>query len=107
MCVYVFGGASSSSCCNYALRKTDLLKSVNVHKVKSKHVDDVRLMCKAGGFHLAKFIYDDREVLATMPEEDRRQSVKKSRLDNTAFQQKELLEFIGIWNMIILDFVCT
>ena len=85
----------------------DLLKSVNVHKVKSKHVDDVRLMCKAGGFHLAKFIYDDREVLATMSEEDRRQSVKKSRLDNTAFQQKELLEFIGIWNMIILDFVCT
>ena len=103
MCVHVFGGVSSPSCSNYALRKTasdnqkeygndaaetlrrnffvdDLLKSVNTHEVASKLVDDVRQMCKAGGFHLTKFICNDKEVLATIPEEDRRQSVKNGDL---------------------------
>ena len=95
MCVHVFVGVSSPSCCNYALRKTasdnqeeygndaaetlrrnfyvdDLLKSLNTCKVASKLVDDVRQMCKAGGFHLTKFICNDREVLATIPEQDSR-----------------------------------
>ena len=99
MCVHVFGSVSSPSCSNYALRKTasdnqkeygndaaetlrrnffvdDLLKSVNTHEVASKLVDDVRQMCIAGGLHLTKFICNDKEVLATIPEEDRRQSVK-------------------------------
>ena len=87
----------------------DLLKSVNAHKVKSKHIDDVRLMCKAGGFHLTKFIYDDKEALATRPEEDKRQSVKNQDLitQPSNKKKKELLKFSGIWIMIILDFVCA
>ena len=94
MCVHVFGGVSSPSCSNYALEKTasdnqeeygngaaesltknfyvdDLLKSVNTREFASKLVDDVRQMCKAGGFHLTKFICNDKEVLAMIPEEDK------------------------------------
>ena len=54
----------------------DLLKSVNTSEFASKLIDDVRQMCKAGGFHLTKFICNDKEVLAMIPEEDRRQGVK-------------------------------
>ena len=93
--VHVFGGVNSPGCSNYAPRKTasdnqeeygndaagtlrrnfcvdDLLKSMNTCKVASKLVDDVRRMCKAGGFHLTKFICNNKEMLATIPEEDRR-----------------------------------
>ena len=98
-CVHIFGGVSSPSCSNYALRKIasdnqeeygndaaetlrrnfyvdDLLKAVNTCEFASELVDDVRQMCKAGGFHLTKFICNNKEVLATIPEEDRRQGVK-------------------------------
>ena len=54
----------------------DLLKSVNTRDVASKLVDGVKQMCKEGGFHLTKFICNDKEVLPTIPEEDRRQVVK-------------------------------
>ena len=37
-------------------------------------------MCKQGGFHLTKFICNDKEVLAMIPEEDRRQGVKNQDL---------------------------
>ena len=103
MCVHVFGGVSSASCSNYTLRKTasdnqeeygndaaetarmnfyldDLLKSVNTCDVASKLVDDVSQMCKAGGFHLTKFICNDKKVLATIPEVDRRQVMKNQDL---------------------------
>ena len=43
-------------------------------------MDDVRQMCKARRFHLTKFICNDKEVLATIPEEDRRQGVKNQDL---------------------------
>ena len=58
----------------------DLLKSVNTCEVASKQVDDVRKMCKAGGFHLTKFIHNDKEVFTMIPEEDRRQGVKNQDL---------------------------
>ena len=131
MCVHVFDGVFSLSCSNYALRETapdnqqeygndaaetmrknfyvdDLLKSVNTCEFASEMVDDVRQICNAEGFHLTKFICNDKEKLAAIPEEDRRQGVKNQDLiTDTAFQQNELLEFNGILNMIILDFVCT
>ena len=40
----------------------------------------MRQMSKAGGFHVRKFICNDKEVLATIPEEDRRQGVKNQDL---------------------------
>ena len=120
MCVHVFGGVSSPSCSNYAPRKTasdnqeeygndvaetlrrnfyvdDLLKSVNTREVASKLVDDVRQMWKAGGFHLRKFICNDKEVLATIPEEDRRQGVKNRDLITDSLTTERAL---GIqWNL--------
>ena len=103
MCVHFFGGASSPSCSSYALRETasdnqeeygndvaetlrknfyvdGLPKSGNICELASKLVDDVRQMCKAGGFHLTKFICNYKEVLAMIPEEDRRQGVKNQDL---------------------------
>ena len=44
---------------------------MNTRKFASKLVDDVRQMCKAGGFHLTKFICNDKDVLAMIPEEDK------------------------------------
>ena len=84
MCVHVFGGVFSTSCSNYALRKTasdnqeeygndaaetlrkksyvdDLLKSVNTSQFAFKLVDDARQMSKAEGFHLTKFICNDKK----------------------------------------------
>ena len=103
MCVHFSGGISSPSCSNYALRKTasgnqegcgndaakslrrnfcvdDMLKSVKTHEVASKLFGDVRKMCKTVGFLLKKFICNDKEVLTKIPEEDRRQVVKKQDL---------------------------
>ena len=39
-------------------------------------------MCKAEGFHLTKFICNDKKVFATIPEEDRRQGVKNREPSN-------------------------
>ena len=99
MCAHAFGGFSSPSCSNCVLTKTasdnqkeygndaaetlrknfydnNLLKSVNTGEVASQLVDDVRKMRKIGGFHLTKFICNDKEVLTMIPEEDRKQGKK-------------------------------
>ena len=120
MFVHVFGGVASPSCSNYTLRKTasdnqeeygndaaktlrrnfyvdDLLKSVNTYKGPSKLVDDVRQMCKAGRFNLTKFIWNDKEVLAMIPEEDRRQGEKNQDLITDSLLTERAL---GIqWNL--------
>ena len=48
-------------------------------------------MCKEGGFHLTKFICNDKDVLATTPEEDRRQGVKKQDLITDSFPTERAL----------------
>ena len=48
-------------------------------------------MCKAGGCHLTKFICHDKEVLATIPEEDIRQGVKNQDLITDSLQTKRAL----------------
>ena len=58
----------------------DLLKSVYTHDVASKLIDKVRKISKAGGFHLTKCICNDKEVLTTIPEEDKRKGVKNQDL---------------------------
>ena len=78
MCTHVFGGTSSASCSNYALKRTatdnadqygqeaaevarsnfyvdDLLTSVDNPKTAMILVKNVADMCKSGGFHLTKF----------------------------------------------------
>ena len=79
MCVHVFGGTSSPSCCNCALKRTaydsksryqtdimdtlnrrfyvdDLLKSVKDLKTAIRSLHDVISMCADGGFWLTKFV---------------------------------------------------
>ena len=86
MNVHVFGGTSSPSCCNYALKKTaldnessyhpdvaltlkrnfyvdDLLKSVKDVSTAVKLIQDVSKMCSNGGFSLTKSISNELQVL--------------------------------------------
>ena len=51
----------------------------------------MRQMCKAGGCHLTKFICHDKEVFATIPEEDIRQGVKNQDLITDSLQTKRAL----------------
>ena len=103
MCAHVFGGVSSASCSNYALKRSatdnadqygqeaeevvrsnfyvdDLLKSVDNPKTAMILVKNVVDMCKSGGFHLTKFISSNRELLISISEDQRRNGVKNADL---------------------------
>ena len=94
MCAYVFGGTSSASCSNYALKKTAidnesifgkdvdfLLKSLkDVESAKELVKDVMSILSKAGGFHLTKFISNSKKLLLSIPESARRISVKDQDL---------------------------
>ena len=95
MCVPIFGGTSSPSCCNYALNRIacdnklryqtdvmytlnrnfyvdDLLKSVKDVKAAIRLLHDIISICADGGFRLTKILSNRIEVLDSIPEEDRR-----------------------------------
>ena len=115
MCVHVFGGASSPSCCNYALKRMaygnrsryqtdvmdtlkrnfcvdDLLKSVKDVKTATRLLHDVISMCADGGFRLTKFVSNRIEVLDSIPEEDKRIRVKDVCLNSsTSFPTEKAL----------------
>ena len=99
MCIHVCGGASSTSCCNYALKRTaidnevlfgseaakalmrnfdidDLLKSTPDAQSAISLIKAVTKMCKAGGFKLGKFISNNTVVLKSFQEDQRRKGVK-------------------------------
>ena len=119
MCAYVFGGVSSASCSNYALKRTatdntdgygqkavevvrrnfyvdGLLKSVDGPKTAMILVKNVEYICKSGGFHLTKFISNNRELLMSIPEDQRRNGVKNADLIDDLPTEKAL----GIqWNI--------
>ena len=103
MCAHVFGGISSASCSNVALGKIvvdnestfgkvvsdvlqksfnvdDLLKSSKNLESSKKLVKNVMNMCKAGRFHLPKFILSSKELLLSIPEIQRRIAVKDQHL---------------------------
>ena len=94
MCAHVFGGASSGGCSNYALHRTavdneaefgkaaastllnnfyvdDLLKSVGNINIAKQLVKDVIIMCRSGGFNLKKFFSNSKELLQSIPEQQR------------------------------------
>ena len=92
---HVFGGTSSPSCCNYALRKTaednkqhydedvlkslsrnfyvdDLLRSISSIPAAVNFVKVVKELCSKGGFNFTKFLSNSKEVLSMVNNTDRK-----------------------------------
>ena len=107
MCAHVFGATSSASCSNYALCRAaveneavfgeaaanalhhnfyvdDILKSIEDLDSAKQLVKDVINMCKSGGFHLTKFISNNKELLLSVPENQRRMGAKDQNLSEKA-----------------------
>ena len=103
MCAHVFCGVSSSSCSNYAFKRTatdnadqygqeaaevvrsnfyvdDLLNFVDNPKTEMILVKNVVDMCKSGGFNLTKFISSSMKLLIYIPEDHRRNGAKDTDL---------------------------
>ena len=99
MLVHIFGAVSSPSCATYALLRTaddnqngysneipntvrknfyvdDCLKAVRSAEQATHLYEELTEMCLKGGFHLNKWISNDRTVLAAIPEEDRAKDVR-------------------------------
>ena len=110
MCIHVFCGISSANSSNYALKRTatdnaDQYWQEAAEVVRSnfsandllKYVDDPKAMilvknveCKRGRFHLTKFISNNRELLISIPEDQRRNGVKDADLTNDRPAEKVL-----------------
>ena len=113
VCAHVFGGTSSAICSNYALRRTavdnesifgkgasetiqknfyadDFLKSSKDVESTKELVKDAVNMCKAGGFHLTKFISNSKKLLLLIPESQRRIGVKDQDLSGQLPNEKAL-----------------
>ena len=111
MHAHMFGGISLASCSNYAPRRTaidnkdvygtdaatallrnfymdDLLKSIKYVQTAKQLVENVN-MCKSGGFNLTKFMSNTKELLATIPEE-KRKDVKDKDLSGDLPNNKPL-----------------
>lgn len=103
MCVHLFGGISSPSCSNFALRMTaednekqfgpeaantlrrnfyvdDLLGSSKDGRSAARLISSVQAMCAAGGFRLTKFVANDKTVLEPIDEKDRAKLVTNLEL---------------------------
>ncbi|XP_028408734.1 uncharacterized protein LOC114531301 [Dendronephthya gigantea] len=118
MNVHLFGGASSPSCANYALKKTatdnvdhfdektvetvrrnfyvdDCLKSVADENEAVKLAKDLRDMLARGGFKLTKWVSNSKKVLESVPESERAAKVKNLDFDQTSIERA-----LGVgWNV--------
>ncbi|XP_043972835.1 uncharacterized protein LOC122831013 [Gambusia affinis] len=97
MKVHLFGAASSPGCCNFGLKHIasqgrntfsketvefiqrgfyvdDGLASVTSTAKAIQLVKESRELCKTGNLHLHKFVSNNKEVLATIPQEEQAQS---------------------------------
>ena len=91
MCSHVFGGTSPSGCCNYALRRTALdnvsgyIKKATNTLLTNFYLNDVLMLvpsvsdaltliqevkdlCKKGGFNLTKLISNKKDILFQIPD---------------------------------------
>ncbi|XP_046578260.1 uncharacterized protein LOC124285989 [Haliotis rubra] len=114
MTVHLFGGVWSPSCASYALRRTaednsatydpkvvqtvlenfyvdDCLKSLMTETETIKHVQDLCALVSHGGFNLNKWISNSREVLQSIPEEQRAKGVKGVHLIGGRLPQERAL----------------
>ncbi|XP_070562373.1 uncharacterized protein [Ptychodera flava] len=105
MRVHLFGATSSPSCSAYALQKTaydnrsdfdsdvvdsvyrnfyvdDYLKSVLTTEIAKRFITQVSALLSRGGFHLTKWISNCKEVLSSIPSEERAPSVMDLDLED-------------------------
>ena len=104
MTVHLFGAASSPACANLSLKMTakdnndlgeevvefvktdfyvdDGLKSVDTIEKAVPLIQKGKEMCKRGGFRLHKFTSNNKEVIGSIPVEDRAKGVENLDLDN-------------------------
>ena len=99
MTAHLFGGASSPSCSNFALRRTakdneqqygkeitqilersfyadDLLKSFPKVKEAVHAIKQLQELCSRGGFNPTKFISNKQEVIKSIPDDKRKPNVR-------------------------------
>ncbi|XP_064646159.1 uncharacterized protein LOC135499344 [Lineus longissimus] len=114
MCVHLFGGIWSPSAANFALKQTasdhieafddmtiqsvvkrlyvdDLCKSVIDTEVAIRLADQLCRLLQLGGFRLTKWVSNDREVIASLPLEERAPKVKDLDLDNSNLPMERVL----------------
>ena len=118
MTVHLFGGASSPSCANFALKKTaednkeefdpvtietvqknfyvdDCLKSVKSEKEAIQLANQLRELLAKGGFRLTKWVSNSREVINSLPESERAASAKDLDLEKLPVERA-----LGVqWNV--------
>lgn len=105
MTVHLFGGVWSPSAANYALQRTatefgsshsknvvetvfenfyvdDCLKSVPSTDVACQTINELTEMLSLGGFHITKWISNSRDVIQSVPIDDRSSDVKSCELEN-------------------------
>ncbi|XP_067026399.1 uncharacterized protein [Acropora muricata] len=99
MTVHLFGACSSPGCSNFPLKRTaedgerecgaraakalkknfyvdDALKSVPTEKDAIELIQAVKGMCAKGGFNLTKFVSNSREVMMSVPPEEKAKEIK-------------------------------
>lgn len=104
MLVHLFGGVSSPSSTNFALRQTaqdnksmfhpsiispvdnnfyvdDCLKSPSFEQEAVQLVTELTSLCQKGGFRLTKWMSNSQTTLAHIPKEDRAREVRELILD--------------------------
>ena len=114
MTVHLFGATSSPSCASYALRKAsddfsalfdakvsrsiktnfyvdDCLRSEDSEKAAVQMADDLKTLCKLGGFNLTKFSSTSRRLLKSLPVEERAKVVKSIDLNRDKLPQERAL----------------
>ena len=114
MTAHVFGGASSPSCSNFALRRTakddeeQYGKEITQILVKSFYVDDLlksfptvieavhaikqlQELCSRGGANLTKFISNKQEVIKSIPDDKRKPNVRNELVTLGNLQEEKAL----------------
>ncbi|XP_077073702.1 uncharacterized protein LOC143724510 [Siphateles boraxobius] len=112
--VHLFGATSSPSCASYALRRCaednknmfdaavvdtilnnfyvdDCLRSVATEQEAVRLFQDLKAICQTGGFRLTKWTTNNRNVLLSIPLEDRATEVKDFDLDQDSLAIKRAL----------------
>ena len=95
----VFEEAAASDALHHNFYVDDLLKSIRDLDSAKQLVKDVIIMWKSGGFHLTKFISNNKGLLFSVPDNQRRMGVKDQELSGgylEIYQMRKHWEFIEI-----------